>query len=267
MKLADLQAQFQAALIHGDPAVLDHIPDSPRETKSTLLGVYQTAYVIRLIEVLRTDYEKLHTYMGDERFDTMAKRYLAQNPSHVRSARWVGTAMPKFLKEDAEYATSLQLADLAALETALNDAFDAADDPVLSFDDLAAVPPQDWGDLSFTAHPSVRFLTLATTASKIWSALAEGHDPEPAIADGGETVLVWRKDQLARFRALGAEEAMLWAEVTRGVPFSGLCELAAVFDDAQNASLRAATYLKSWLDGGLLSSSQLSREIPAGASF
>ena len=27
MKLADLQAQFQAALIHGDPAVLDVTPD------------------------------------------------------------------------------------------------------------------------------------------------------------------------------------------------------------------------------------------------
>lgn len=261
MKLAEIQAQFQAALMGGDTSILGLIPDSPREKKATLLSVYQNAYIIRLVDILKTDFEKLHAYMGDDLFETVAKRYLAANPSHFRSARWIGGSLPDFLRQDADTAHLPVLGDLAALECALNDAFDSADAPVLGFDDLAAVPPQDWGDLCFRPHPCVRVLQMSTNAGKVWSALADGAEPEQPQAGGGEFLMIWRKDHTSRFRALEAEEAMLWTEASRGITFSRLCELAAIFDAAEDASLRTATYLKGWLDSGLLSSAGMSSAV------
>lgn len=257
MKLAEIQARFQAALIGGDTSILGLIPDSPREAKEKLLSVYQNAYVIRLVDVLKTDFEKLHAYMGDDLFEKTAQRYLAAHPSHYRSARWIGTALPDFLRLDADTARLPVLSELAALECALNDAFDSADAPVLGFDDLTAIPAQDWGHLSFDPHPCVRILRMATNAGRVWSALAEGVEPEPPQSTSGETLIIWRKDHLARFRTLEAEEAMLWTEASHGADFSSLCELAAVFDAPEEASLRTATYLKGWLDGGLLSAARI----------
>lgn len=41
------------------------------------------------------------------------------------------------------------LADLAALEKALNDAFDAGEAPVLALEDMAGFAPASWNDLEF----------------------------------------------------------------------------------------------------------------------
>ncbi len=55
------------------------------------------------------------------------------------------------------------------------------------------------------------------------------------------------------FRELAPEEAMMWTEMVKGTRFADLCALLATYDDAPNASARAAGYLKTWLDAGLLS--------------
>jgi hypothetical protein len=57
---------------------------------------------------------------------------------------------------------------------------------------------------------------------------------------------------MARFRPLEAEEAMMWSEAVKGVRFGVLCEMVATFAGEDEAELRAATYLKGWIDSGLL---------------
>ena len=44
----------------------------------------------------------------------------------------------------------------------------------------------------------------------------------------------------------------MWAEAAKGVRFGILCEMVATFGGEDGAELRAATYLKTWLDTGLL---------------
>lgn len=253
MKLADLQAQFQAALLTGDTAILGVVPNSPHENKATLLRVYQNAYVIRLIDVLRTDYDKLAAYMGDDAFEAMARAYIAANPSTSRNARYMGSALPDFLRHGTEIAADQVVADLATLECAMNDAFDAADIPALSFEDLTEIAPEQWGDLVFTPHPSVHRLAVQTNAAAIWKALADELAPPAAeTLTEPQNLLVWRQDLTVRYRVLAAEETMMWQEAANGVPFGRLCELVATFDAPDEAAMRAATYLKGWLDAGLL---------------
>ena len=66
MKLKDFQDQFQRAILAGDDAILKDIPDGPHETKKNLLGIYRDAYVLRLIDVIAADHERLHAYLGDD---------------------------------------------------------------------------------------------------------------------------------------------------------------------------------------------------------
>ena len=252
--LAELQARFQAAVIAGDDDILDLIPGNARTSNDVLIGVYRYAYVARLVEVVASDHGELKRLMGDEAFDAMARAYIAAHPSRTPNARWVAQHLPEFLAASAPYAARPELADLARLERALADAFDALDAPVLALGDLTRHAPERWGDLAFTGHPSVIRLDFDRPILALWRALKDGNPPPSAApATERERLLVWRNDTIASVRVLGPEEAMLWDEATRGARFAALCELAATYDDADGAALRAAQYLQAWIGAGMLS--------------
>ena len=254
MKLADLQAQFQRAILEGRDDILAAIPNSPRETNAALFDVYRNAYILRLIEILQSDVAHLYRFLGDKAFDRMARDYFAAHPSRHRNARWVGIELPAYLRSTRPYSGRPVLADLAALEFALNAAFDAADAPVLAVADLGQVAPDDWANLVFVPHPSAQRLDLQTNASAIWIALAgDKSPPKTQTTKTGQSVLVWRQVTTPKFRALKAEESMMWTEAAKGVRFSVLCEMLAAYDDPEGAAMRAATYLRTWVESGALS--------------
>lgn len=261
MKLADLQAQFQSAILDGGDSVLAHIPNSPLETKETLFGVYRNAYVLRLIGILEHDFERLHTYAGDERFDSLARAFIAANPSHTPNARWYGQELPEFIAAHPETAGYPALVAIAKLEGSLNDVFDAEDVPILTLKALAAFAPDDWARLTFLPHSSARRMNSDINLTEIWQALADEETPPPVrTLSTPEHVLLWRQDVMPKLRVLASEEAMMWDEAVKGVPFGVLCEMLATFDDPEDAPLRAAQYLKGWIEMGLLQGAEIAKK-------
>jgi hypothetical protein len=251
--LARQQADFQRGILAGDDAVLAEIPDSDKEKRETLFGVYRFAYGSRLVEALRNDHELLHGYLGDEMFDEMGHAYVKARPSQHPNLRWFSQGLPEFLKSTAPYSEHPELCDLAALEKALNDAFDAAEAPVLELTAMAAFAPEAWPDLKFRPHPSAARLDLSTNAAAIWLALKNDETPPDATAlEDPSRLLIWRQDVTPMFRELPTEEAMMWDEAANGIPFGVLCEMLATYDDPDSAAGRGAGYLHGWITAGLL---------------
>lgn len=251
--LRELQETFQRGILAGDDAILAEVNDSAKEGRELLFGVYRHAYVARLAEILGDDYEQLHSYLGDQGFARLVKAYIAANPSDRRSARWFGRHLPAFVRESETYAKHCEVAELAALERALADAFDGPDAAPLRIDTLAALAPEAWPSLVFKPHPTAIRLTFRTNAADIWSALkSETAPPKPEHLPEPQAIVVWRQDFMARFRPLSTEEAMMWDEAAKGVRFGVLCEMVATFAGEDEAELRAATYLRGWVDFGML---------------
>ncbi|MGB6428489.1 MAG: DNA-binding domain-containing protein [Methyloceanibacter sp.] len=251
--LKQLQEKFQRGILAGDDKILSEIKDSAKEERKTLFGVYRYAYVARLAEILADDYEGLHGYVGDARFAKLAKAYIAAYPSDRRSVRDFGRHVPKFLSESELFPGHPELAEIAALEKALADAFDGPDAEPLGLTVLSEVPPEAWPRLVFTPHPTVLRLAFSTNADAIWSAVREEMAPPKAtVLPERQIVLVWRQDVTARFRPLGPEEAMMWDEAVQGTRFGVLCEMVATFAGEDGAELRAASYLKNWIEMGML---------------
>ena len=247
------QGEFQRAILTGDDSVLSEILDSPREKRETLFGVYRYAYGSRLVEAMGNDHELLHAYLGDEMFDEMGHAYVKARPSQHPNLRWFSQGLPEFLKSAEPYSNYPVLSDLAALEKALNDAFDGEDAPVVALSDMAGFAPEVWNDLKFAAHPTVARLDLATNASAIWLALKNDEDPPDAeLLAEPSRLLVWRQDVTPMFRELSTEEAMMWDEAASGIPFGVLCAMLATYDDPDNAAARGAGYLHGWVTSGLL---------------
>lgn len=247
------QADFQRGILTGDDTVLAEILDSPKEKRETLYGVYRYAYGSRLVDAMRSDHELLHLYLGDEMFDEMGHAYVKARPSEHPNLRWFSQGLPEFLKTAEPYCNHPVLTDLAALEKALNDAFDAAEGEVLELTAMAAFAPEAWPDLKFRPHPSAARLNLSTNASAVWLALKNDETPPDAIVlEEPSRLLIWRQETTPMFRELPAEEAMMWDEAANGIPFGVLCEMLATYDDPDGAAARGAGYLHGWIASGNL---------------
>ncbi len=258
--LVELQDRFQTAILSGDDAALADIMDNSRTGREVLFGVYRNAYAVRLVEVISQDHDVLHAFLGDDSFDAMARAYIAAHPSRTQNARWFSNHIPAFLAETEPYQSYPEIADLARIEASLNSAFDAPDGPVIALQDIASIPPEIWGDLQFKPHSSATRLNIKSNALDIWRSMKDGvPPPEPVHIEAPVPILVWRQVATPVVRELTAEEAMMWDEAVKGVLFSSLCEMAAIFDKPDEAPTRVAGYFAGWLGAGLLSQAQVQK--------
>lgn len=251
-KLSEIQARFQQSLLIGDDTTLALIAQGTGEPRENMLKIYQNAYWGRLHEVLGKDYEQLHAYLGDQAFETLAGAYFEANPSHHTTARWIGDALPAFLSSTAPWAERSELAEIAALEQALNAVFDEREQESLNLPELAEQAGEEWPLLALSPVAATRRLDFNFNAVDIWTALRDDAPPPEAGAKAMTSVLVYRHNDQSHFRTLGGEEAMMWDEMRNGTPFGTLCELVATWGGEDDAALRAAGYLQNWISAGLI---------------
>jgi hypothetical protein len=249
------QSQFQRGILTDDESVLGEILDSPKEKRDVLFRVYKHAYGSRLVEAMASDHKLLHLYVGDDMFDEMGRAYISANPSRHPNLRWFSRGLPAFLTSTAPYRDYPILADLASLEKALNDAFDAADAPVVTLEHMATFAPDQWSGLMFKPHPSVYRLDATTNVAAIWRALKDDRMPPDAIVlERPSRLLIWRNDTTPMFRELTDEEAVMLDKAAGGTPFGELCDALATNGDPDDAAARGAAYLRGWVAAGLLTS-------------
>ena len=254
-KLAAIQTQMQRAILgHESPKADQLVAEPPEGTRQDRLCVYRSAYGLRLTEFLTNDYEKLRIYLGDVRYREMAKAYIAAHPSDQPNARWFSRHLPEFLRDAPRYRRHPELAELALLERALNDAFDGPDTPTCTMADVADIDPARFGDAVFTIAPTVFRFAVTTNVTSLWASLKCGETPpEPEDAETPLEILVWRQALGSRFRILGNEEAMAIDCARQGLNFGVICEMIATFDDPDGAAMRAAGYLRGWIEAEIIS--------------
>jgi len=250
--LAELQARLQSAVLtaHTAPA-LGELVSTPTVEAAARLGVYRDAYRLRLLEALEADFPMLARHLGSDAFEALGRAYIESHPSGHFSLRWYGEALPEWLA--AERSGRPELAELAAFEWALCAAFDAADGPQLTVAEMAAVPPEQWGALQLSLHPSVQRRSFLWNVGALWNRL---HAGEPAGMVEREERAVgwvfWRRDLRTWFRAVGAEGAAVLSALARGDTFGEICEALCRWHDEEAASGAAAGLLKGFIEEGLI---------------
>ena len=176
--------------------------------------------------------------------------YLRAHPPSRPSLRDAGAQLPGFLAGSPAAAVLRErfafAPDLARLEWAIVEAFDAADAEPLSREGLAAMPPERWAELQFVFQPALRLLALGFPAQRV----RQAHDAEQALPDRLDPlptkVCVWRKNERVYYRALAPLEAEALGQALAGEPFGRLCEGLAARASASEAPARAAGLLAGW---------------------
>ena len=251
--LPQLQLAFQRYVLHGELAMRERVVSAERVDPDQRLRIYYDAYRLRLIEALATDYEALRAAMGVEKFNAACRAYIEATPSTYRNVRWYGGGLPPFLQTTAPWSKQPVLSEIASFEWTLTLAFDAPDEPAVSFDELAALPGEQWPTVAFVLHPCVQLLSLRMNAPAFRKASDAGEIlPEVALAEAPVWWLVWRRDFTACFRSLGEAEAWALRAVRDGANFSTLCEGMCEWLEPDQAAPHAAGFLRQWVDDGLI---------------
>jgi hypothetical protein len=230
--LADLQREFAGAVtaLEGAPpgaAALEARLRADRDVPaSRRIAVYANAYFARLHDALRADYPTLAEALGEDAFHDLAKLYLIAHPPRSFTLRVLGRELPAFLRSPAAefFRARWPLApDLAALEWAIADVFDAPDAPVLARETLARLAPDAWAGMRFELVAAQRRVSLGWTE-----------------------ILVHRRHELVHHRALAPDEAAALAALAAGEDFATLCACVG-------SASRMLELLERWLADELLS--------------
>ena len=189
------------------------------------LDAYANMYFFRLRDVLAEDFERTAAVLGEARWHNLVTDYLLVHPPARWSLRWAGEALPAFLRGHACGAEGPWLADVAALEWARNEAFQAVDADAMHVDELVDVHPESWPTLTFGAVPGTALTSSGWDLAGWW--IGGGTEP-PAEAAGSQVLLVWRDaaDDV-RHEVLRGEETEAVRRLIAGAPFAEVCEAFA----------------------------------------
>lgn len=234
--LRDEQRALQRAIVTDDAQA----PGIARE-RAPRLGIYRHAYRARLAAALRSNYPALAQLLGDGAFERLANDYARAHPSRHFSIRWHGHAL-------AQFVGAGPLRDLARMEWALGEAFDAPDAPALDGERLGAVPVERWGELALALHPSVSVLEMEWAVENPWQRLRDGEAMDAAAIDARpHALLVWRKNLDAHWRSAGVDEAQALLALHTCATLERACEGR---DEAQ--AQRLGTWFAGWVREGML---------------
>jgi hypothetical protein len=226
-RLIDLQQQFSDYLLSKSDDISTCIIDDGKLSKQKRLDIYKNAYSVRLKKCIETDHPMLCKYLGDDLFEKMANGYINNHPSHYTS-----------LRQYCRY---------------MLDAFDAADDDLVSIEDLKSIDPEKWPTIKIIFHPGVYVFKAYWNSVECWQAIKNEDTPPEAFNGSQQYWLIWRgSDLLTQFRSLTLDAYSMFNCFISGKNYADVCE--ALLSDISEEQISEFTlrYLFEWLNAGLV---------------
>jgi len=224
------------------------------------LAVYANAYFVRIHDCLREDHPALAATLGEAAFHDLVRTYLMMHPPSRPSLRHAGEKLASHLRTEPFAAIFGKrcpyAADLAALEWAIVDAFDAPDAAPIGTDALARIPAERWASLRLEPTPSLRMLRCEWPVHRVRERFdregAASRDEANALASETTHARVWRREERVLYRSMDRVEAAALERLEAGDSFASMCDrIGAETDESQVAGI-AAGLLAAWIGAGLL---------------
>ena len=260
------------ALITGRIGAGSALPDpktlvlgDARATAEERVHVYAHMYRARMVEALESQFPRLARRLGAEAFSALTLDYITDQPSRHPSLRFVGQGLVAWLAAHpaALPAPEPALLELARLEWARADVFDAADETPLTLDTVRAWPADDFAALPLRLIQAHRLLTVAHPVAGLWDALgadpadqadggADGPARLPSPAPSAGALLIWRQGVSVFHRAVDQSERAALETMVAGTTFGAVCDALLAEREAADATAQAFSWLSTWSSDELL---------------
>ncbi|MBB5699885.1 DNA-binding domain-containing protein [Sphingomonas yantingensis] len=212
------------------------------------LAVYRNNHRAALVACLEAGFPRTRAWIGDDAFLDTVIDHVGRVPPSSWTLDAYGEDFPVTLA--LRYPDDLEVAEIAAIELALDRAFIGPDASVVGIDRLAGY---DWDRAVLHITPTLELLEGATNAFELWELLSAGAMP-PAAArlDTPRALFVWRQAGISRIRIADPIEAQALCRVRAGLPFGDLCTHTAEAFGPDEGISRAGVWLGRWITDGLV---------------
>lgn len=252
--LKSIQDMFQNYLITGQDNILPSVAPDERVIAQRRLQIYFDSYRIRLLEILRLDYPKTHTLMGDDAFDAAFLSYLSLYPSKHFSVRYFGQHFSHFLATQKPYADVPVIAEMALFEWSLSYTLDAKDAKIVSQSQLGQIAPEQWAQLQFGFHPSVTTSVLKWDVPQLWQEIDQertARDPQCQVSP--VRWVFWRKGLRTLFQSCTPAQNIMFEAVQAKLSFAQICENLIDVLPQDDIPITVAQTMYHWINEEMIS--------------
>ena len=210
------QAAFAAAVLDPEAAMPAGLTSHSGRVSQRRFDVYRNNVLSGLTRALASRFPVCERIVGEAFFRMLALHYVRREPPKSALLLQYGATLSDFIATFEPAAELPWLADVARFEHACGLASHAADAPVLTGADMAAVPQQDWGGLRLRLHPAAHLLRSIHPGATIYRMNRAGATPGPVDFGIAEDALVTRPLYEINLRSLAPGEYEFLTAIERG---------------------------------------------------
>jgi hypothetical protein len=265
-ELDEIQAFFAAQLRSRRPLTKDpQVSERARAIVSTTgtlspverLEIYREQFWLRHTSSLVEDFPGVSGILGQRAWAALIEGYLEAHRLQSCTLRDLGLGFPEYIASQSTLEHHALCRDMARLELAYLEIFDAADAPPVSPDALARISEDAWPGVRIAFHPALRLLKTDFPVAELRRQLIEARssaEPLTLPAREARCQLLFRRDLQLFHEPLSEAGYALLDALTRRVPLQAACEQAQAEVPAQAASIAesAASWFQSWAARGFI---------------
>ncbi|HEY6560071.1 MAG TPA: DNA-binding domain-containing protein [Polyangiaceae bacterium] len=217
------------------------------------LEIYREQFWLRHTSSLVEDFPGLGGVIGQSAWQRLVEEYLERHPPTSRSLRDLGARLPEFVKRCPWLEHHGLCVDMARLEWAYIEVFDAADAGVLSPEKLAGIPETAWQTARVVLNPALRLLRLSYPVADLRRGLDEPRDRVSIPgAVSTELVLYRSRERTVRDEAVSPAAFELLTHLQARTPLVEACErtVRALPDDAASIERQLTDWFRHWAERG-----------------
>ncbi len=210
----------------------EHLGGNERLLGIAQLEIYREQFWLRHTGSLVEDFPGVGGVIGVASWNRLVEEYLVTFRPESYSLRNLGDRFPAFVGERDWLEERRLASDMARLEWAHVEVFDAEDAPPLAPNRLAAVPDDAWEGARLLLDPGLRVLAFDYPVVPLRRALLRARDagssePLPLPERAPCHLAVHRRERLIHHDALEPLAFALLERVAGGAPLGTACERAA----------------------------------------
>jgi hypothetical protein len=273
--LARLQRWMQAVVVH--PGTVDEgigsaparreldperigsaILPSKTLTSAERIGVYHGMYLLRMAEALENDYPAVAHFLGDDSFRGLVSAYVQAHPSTAYTLNRLGDRFPEFIRGAKGIRRKGFVHDLARLEQAVTQVFDAPESPAWPAEEIARIPEASWPGAVLRPISAFRLAAFRYPVNAYFQSVKDDNHDHPEVRRQPTWIAVYRKRYEVWRLDLSRSAFTFLRALTKGRPFG-----RAVAESARSlqgdAGGQLFRWLRDWVAEGMFAGIEIER--------
>ena len=232
-----------------------HLAGSPRLSPVEQLEIYREQFWLRHTSALVEDFPGLGGILGQAEWEKLAEQYLTEVTPDSYDLRDLGARLPEVIERASWLSHQALCLDMARLELAYIEVFDARDTPPLAPERLATIPEETFADARLVIAPSVRLLSVRYPVGNLRRKLRASGDAPVLIPDESpQQLVVYRLERQLWDMPVSKVAFTFLAGLASGKTLGAAAELAASTPEAETElATSIGVWLQEWTAKGLVS--------------